>query len=90
MKCQRCLGELNSVFIATMENVLDICGKLYDPACPVVCLDERPCQLIGDTIQPIPTNEGQDKRVDFHYRRNGTAVVLADLEPLTGKRLIEV
>ena len=81
---------MNSVFIATMENVLDIYGKLYDPARPVVCFDERPCQLIEDIIQPVPTNEGQDKRVDYHYKRNGTAVVLAAVEPLTGKRVIEV
>lgn len=73
-----------------MEQVLDCYEKPYNPAYPVICFDERPCQLIEDVLQPIPTKEGQIKKEDYHYKRNGTAVVLAAIEPLKGKRIIEV
>jgi hypothetical protein len=73
-----------------MEQVLDRYEKPYNANYPVVCFDERPCQLIEDVLQPIPMKEGQVKREDYHYKRNGTAVILASIEPLTGKRIIEV
>lgn len=73
-----------------MEKVLDCYEKLYDVNYPVVCFDERPCQLIEDVMQPMPIKEGQPKREDYHYKRNGIATVLAAVEPLKGKRIVEV
>jgi hypothetical protein len=73
-----------------MEQVLDYYEQPYDPNYPVVCFDERPCQLIEDILQPMPIKEGQPKREDYHYKRNGTATVLAAVEPLKGKRIVEV
>jgi len=73
-----------------MEQVLDCYEKPYNSSYPVVCFDERPCQLIEDVLQPMPIKEGQPKREDYHYKRNGTATVLAAIEPLKGKRLLDV
>jgi DDE superfamily endonuclease len=73
-----------------MEKVLDYYERSYDENYPVVCFDERPCQLIEDVLQPIPVKEGHPKREDYHYNRNGTATVLSAIEPLTGNRLVEV
>ena len=73
-----------------MEQVLDCYEKPYDLNYPVVCFDERPCQLIDDVLQPMPVKEGQPKREDYHYKRNGTAVVLAAIEPMIGKRIVSV
>lgn len=73
-----------------MEKVLDCYEKAYNENYPVVCFDERPCQLIEDVLQPIPVQEGQAKREDYHYKRNGTAVVLAAVEPLKGKRIVDI
>ena len=36
-----------------MEDILDLYEEAYDPMRPVVCMDERPCQLIGDVVAPI-------------------------------------
>jgi hypothetical protein len=36
-----CVAELNDEYIAKMEDVLETYEKTYDPAEPVVCLDER-------------------------------------------------
>jgi hypothetical protein len=73
-----------------METVLDVYERPYDPDYPKLCFDERPCQLLDDVLQPLPIKEGQEKREDYHYKRNGTAAVLAAVEPLRGKRIIEV
>lgn len=73
-----------------MEQVLDVYEQEYDVQRPVLCFDERPCQLIGDVLVPIPIKPGQPKREDYHYERNGTCVVLLAVEPLTGKRIVDV
>jgi hypothetical protein len=73
-----------------MEQVLDVYEQEYDKNRPVLCFDERPCQLIGDILVPLPMKPGQPKREDYHYQRNGTCVVLLAVEPLTGKRIVDV
>jgi hypothetical protein len=42
-----------------MEDVLDLYEQPYDPSRPVICFDERPCQLIGDSIVPLPIKPGR-------------------------------
>jgi hypothetical protein len=73
-----------------MEKVLDIYERPYDPQRPVICFDERPCQLLGDVMMPMPLKSGQPQRQDYHYERNGTCVVLMALEPRKGQRFAEV
>lgn len=73
-----------------MEEVLDVYEQPYDPQKPAICFDERPCQLLGDVVQPIQMKPGQIQRQDYHYKRNGTCVVMIALEPLSGKRIVEV
>ncbi len=48
----------NARFVAAMEDVLSVYACPYDSACPVVCMDEKPFQLLdiagndqGDTKQ---------------------------------------
>lgn len=61
-----------------MEAVLDLYEEPYDPLLPVVCFDERPCQLIGDVIEPLLPKPGQvARRYDSHYQRGGTCHVLS-------------
>jgi hypothetical protein len=73
-----------------MEQVLDTYEQPYDASRPVVCFDERPCQLLGDVLMPIPMKPGRIERQDYHYQRHGTAVVLMAVEPLAGKRIVDV
>ena len=35
-----------------MEDLLDLYAEAYDPGCPVICFDEKPQQLIGETRVP--------------------------------------
>lgn len=73
-----------------MEQVLDTYEQPYDPRQPVVCFDERPCQLLGDVLMPIPMKPGRVERQDYHYERHGTCVVLMAVEPLAGHRIVKV
>ena len=67
-----CIPEVNGEYVARMEDVLDLYAEAPDPQRPVVCFDESPIQLIGETRQPLPAMPGQVARVDYEYRRNGT------------------
>ena len=73
-----------------MEEVLDVYERDYDPQKPVICFDERPSQLIDDVVMPIRMKSGQVQRQDHHYKRNGTCCVMIAVEPLAGKRIVEV
>jgi len=62
----------------------------YDPAYPVVCFDERPCFLIGDTLAPRPMRKGEIAKQHYEYEKLGSCALLAAIEPLTGQRLGQV
>ncbi len=73
-----------------MEDVLDLYQEPYDPRRPVVCFDEVPYQLIGETRLPVPAAPGRRQRVDYEYVRRGTANLFLLVEPLRGWRHVDV
>jgi hypothetical protein len=73
-----------------MEALLDLYELPYDPRYPVLCFDERPCQLIGDQLVPLPVQPGKAARHDYQYERHGTCCLLIAVEPLTGFRFAQV
>jgi hypothetical protein len=73
-----------------MEAILDLYEQPYDPKRPLICFDERPCQLIDDVLMPLPMEPGKPKRQDYHYKRNGVCTVFIAFEPLTGRRIVQV
>lgn len=77
-------------FVANMEMVLDVYKRPYDPTRPVVCMDESPKQLIGETKVPIPASPGQLARHDYEYRRLGMCNVFLACEPLAGTRMVKI
>ena len=81
---------MDSRFVAQMEKVLATYEESYDEQYPVICFDERPCQLISDVVEPIGPCPGHNKKIDYHYKRNGTCSILMAIEPLTGKRVVEI
>ena len=87
---QWCLGKITSDFIYHMEDVLDQYNQPYDPKHPLVCFDEKPCQLIDDIVVPISASPGKPRKRDYEYKRNGTCSILIAFEPLAGKRFIKV
>lgn len=90
LKKRWCIGKITGDYIWHMEDVLHQYAQPYDPLRPLICFDERPCQLLGDSIVPIPMKPGKLKREDYEYERNGTCCVLLAFEPHTGFRYVQV
>ncbi|HZZ23196.1 MAG TPA: IS630 family transposase [Roseiarcus sp.] len=75
-----CIPQVDADYVARMEDVLDLYAEAPDPMRPVVCFDESPVQLIGETRLPVPAKPGQIERYDYEYRRNGTANLFVFLD----------
>ena len=73
-----------------MEDVLALYYLPYDPLFPLVCMDESNKQLVGEVQSPIPTAPGQVRIEDHEYVRNGVADIFIEVEPLGGRRHIEI
>ena len=72
-----------------MEDVLEVYHRPYDPQMPVVCMDEKPYQLLGHARDPIPARPGQDLKEDSEYVRHGTCSIFVWAEPLAGRRRVD-
>lgn len=68
-----------------MEDVLDIYELPYNSNIPVVCMDEKPYQLLGEARESWAMRPGDNKKVDSEYIRNGTCSIFAFVEPLGGR-----
>ena len=73
-----------------MEDVLDVYELPYDEKYPVVCMDEKPYQLLGESREPLPMIPGNDRKIDSEYVRNGTVSIFAFVEPLGGVHHVSV
>jgi hypothetical protein len=73
-----------------MEDVLAVYQRPFDPARPVVCLDETSRQLLGEVRPPLPAVPGQPARHDPEYVRGGVTNLFLVTEPLRGWRTVLV
>jgi hypothetical protein len=73
-----------------MEDVLDVYQRPYDPLRPVVCIDEKSKELHGTPRGSIAPAQDRPERIDYEYKRNGTANIFCWVEPLKGRRDISV
>ena len=60
--------EADAEFVANMEEVLEVYERPYDPAHPVLCMDEQPVQLLKVTRVPIAATKNHAKRADYRIR----------------------
>jgi hypothetical protein len=72
-----------------MEDVLAVYARPYDKNKPVICMDEKPYQLLAETREPIPMEQGKSCRVDYEYERTGTCSIFIFTEPLAEWRYTE-
>lgn len=83
-----CVGKIDKEYKEKMEDVLNLYNKPYNPKEPVVCIDEKPVQLLLDSRPVIPARkEGEILKRDSEYKRNGTANIFGIVEPKTGEYL---
>jgi hypothetical protein len=69
-----------------MEDVLAVYERAYDPKRPVVCVDESNKALRTTPHGTLPVEPAHPQRLDYEYKRNGTANIFMTVEPLVGKR----
>ena len=85
-----CIPSVSPDFVWHMEDVLDLYAEPYDALRRVVCFDESPYQLIGETRTALPVKPGQPQRYDYEYKREGHCNMFMILEPAAGWRHVEV
>ncbi len=85
-----------------MEDVLAVYARPYNAARPVVCVDEARKELRttprgsirAEPATPAqvgePAKQGKVKREDYEYEREGWANLFVAVEPLVGKRRVDV
>ena len=77
--------EQSADFAACMEDVLEVYSRPYDERCPVVCMDEKPLQLLAHARKGYRKKDGTMIQ-DSEYIRNGTCSIFLFTEPLAGFR----
>jgi hypothetical protein len=82
--------QADAEFVWHMEDVLDIYKLPYDPAYPVVCMDEKSKQLIAEIVPPLEDAPGQIRKADYEYERKGVCNLFLFFEPLRGWRHVWV
>ena len=81
-----CVPELTDEYIERMEDILQLYDRDYDEKEPVLCLDEKPVQLLEDLRVPKESDKKDVvKKRDHQYKRKGTANVFCGVEPLAGR-----
>lgn len=73
-----------------MEDVLAVYQRAYEPANPVVCMDESSKQMLADLKTALPVKSGKIQRYDYEYIRRGVANLFLFFNPLENKRWIQV
>ena len=73
-----------------MEDVLDVYERPYDLRHPQVCMDETSKQLVGETRTPLPARPDRPARIDYEYVRHGVRNLFLWVEPLAGRRHVQV
>lgn len=83
MKDYRCIpSKEDADFVTCMEDILDVYELPYSPMYPVVCMDEKPYQLLKNIRETLPARPGNNQKVDSEYKRNGTCSIFIFVEPL--------
>ncbi len=85
-----CIGRITGEYLARLEDVLTLYNLPYNAQEPLICVDELPFQLLGETVEPLEMKSGAVKKIDYEYARKGVASVFVAFEPLTGQRLVRV
>jgi len=74
--------EQNADFVANMEDVLDVYALSYNKDCLVICIDEKPYQLLDERRELLPTKQDSPMKYDNEYERMGTCSIFVMVEPL--------
>ncbi len=85
-----CVGILTQQYRERMYNLLELYARPFRSAEPVICLDEKSKQLLGDTRPVLPMKPGAPAKHDYEYGRAGTCNLFVAVEPKGGRRTVVV
>lgn len=85
-----CIGTPSAGYVAKMEDILDVYQRPYNPKRPVVCFDEGGKELRTTPQGTLPMQPGQPSKEDYEYERLGKANLFLWVEPLAGRRGVQV
>jgi hypothetical protein len=91
LKQQWCIQEkASAAFVCSMEEILELYKRPYDPNKLLICMDETSKQLVKETRQTIRAKPGQPARYDYENERNGVCNIFMFYEPFGGKRYVSI
>ena len=85
-----CVPKLDKEFKSRMEVLLKLYAKPYDKDSPVICVDEKSYQLLGDTRKSTLPKPGKVAKQDYEYKRKGTCSIFVAVEPKGKRRYTKV
>ena len=85
-----CIATITPEYRNRMYKVLDLYKEEYDAKYPVICVDEKSKQLLGEIRKPIPMKVGSPAKHDYEYKRKGTSNIFVAVEPKAGRHLLKV
>jgi hypothetical protein len=85
-----CVPKVDEAFLSRMNTILEVYEKQDDERHPMLCLDEKPIQLLDEVRPPSGLQPGRPKRIDYEYKRKGTCNVFCAVRPQAGEYLLEV
>lgn len=86
LKKMWCIQEITPEFRRRMYDILNLYEEPYDPIRPVIGIDEKPKQLLGEKRKHFPMRPGKSEKYDYEYIRMGNANIFMAVEPKGGKR----
>ena len=69
---------------------MSVYARPHNAACPVICVDEARKELRSTPRGSLLPDIGKEKREDYEYAREGWANLFMAVEPLAGKRHVQV
>jgi hypothetical protein len=85
-----CIGVLTAKYRQRMYALLDLYAKPFRANEPVICVDEKSKQLLGEVRTPLPMKPGAPGKADGEYVRAGTCNLFVAVEPKGGRRTVVV
>lgn len=85
-----CVAKITAEYRERMYRILDLYEEEYDKKYPVVCMDEKNCQLLEEARKPIALKEGSTAKYDYEYKRKGTGNIFVAVEAKAGKHFLSV
>jgi hypothetical protein len=76
-----CVARITEEYRQRMYALLDLYAKAYNAEEPVICLDEKSKQLLGNTRATLPLKPGACAKQDYEYKRAGTRNIFIAVEP---------